>query len=206
MDNKLDKLMGIVIGLCLIACGLLFVIRDYFTLPFGSMVCMMIGFVCVVYYFDRKRVWALAVGMYLFYWGAISGFYINNAYFGNLVAAMFFLAPGLSLDVLYIENRKRYQLMMGSILTCVGLGIVLRPILNIEPVEIMPLVIGIAFVIDYVFSFDYGNRWGLYFGVLMCIYAFKNAIPMDSTVNLISAVVLIGVGISVIFKALKNER
>lgn len=47
--------------------------------------------------------------------------------------------------------------MMGSILTCVGLGIVLRPILNIEPVEIMPLVIGIAFVIDYVFSFDYGN-------------------------------------------------
>ena len=96
--------------------------------------------------------------------------------------------------------------MMGSILTCVGLGIVLRPILNIEPVEIMPLVIGIAFVIDYVFSFDYGNRWGLYFGVSMCIYAFKNAIPMDSTVNLISAVVLIGVGISVIFKALKNER
>ena len=69
--------------------------------------------------------------------------------------------------------------MIGSILTCVGLGIVLRPILNIEPVEIMPLVIGIAFVIDYVFSFDYGNRWGLYFGVLMCIYAFKNAIPMD---------------------------
>lgn len=108
MDNKLDKLMGIVIGLCLIACGLLFVIRDYFTLPFGSIICMMIGFVCVVYYFDRKRVWALAVGMYLFYWGAISGFYINNAYFGNLVAAMFFLAPGLSLDVLYIENRKRY--------------------------------------------------------------------------------------------------
>ena len=96
--------------------------------------------------------------------------------------------------------------MIGSILTCVGLGIVLRPILNIEPVEIMPLVIGIAFVIDYVFSFDYGNRLGLYFGVLMCIYAFKNAIPMDSTVNLISAVVLIGVGISVIFKALKNER
>ena len=41
--------------------------------------------------------------------------------------------------------------MIGSILTCVGLGIVLRPILNIEPVEIMPLVIGIAFVIDYVF-------------------------------------------------------
>lgn len=68
------------------------------------------------------------------------------------------------------------------------------------------MVIGIAFVIDYVFSFDYGNRWGLYFGVLMCIYALKNAIPMDSTVNLISAVVLIGVGISVIFKALKNER
>lgn len=56
MDNKLDKLMGIVIGLCLIACGLLFVIRDYFTLPFGSIICMMIGFVCVVYYFDRKRV------------------------------------------------------------------------------------------------------------------------------------------------------
>lgn len=53
---------------------------------------------------------------------------------------------------------------------------------------------------------EIGNRWGLYFGVLMCIYAFKNAIPMDSTVNLISAVVLIGVGISVIFKALKNER
>lgn len=51
---------------------------------------MMIGFVCIVYYFDRKRVWALEVGMYLFYWGAISGFYINNAYFGNLVAAMFF--------------------------------------------------------------------------------------------------------------------
>lgn len=47
---------------------------------------------------------------------------------------------------------------------------------------------------------------GIVFGVLMCIYAFKNAIPMDSTVNLISAVVLIGVGISVIFKALKNER
>lgn len=36
MDNKLDKLMGIIIGLCLIACGLLFVIRDYFTLPFGG--------------------------------------------------------------------------------------------------------------------------------------------------------------------------
>ena len=34
--------------------------------------------------------------------------------------------------------------MMGSILTCVGLGIVLRPILNIEPVEIMPLVIGVG--------------------------------------------------------------
>ena len=89
--------------------------------------------------------------------------------------------------------------MIGSILTCIGVGIVLKPIINIEPVEIMPLVIGLAFVIDYVFSFDYGNRWGL-----MCIYAFKNAIPMDSTVNIISAVVLIGVGISVIFKALKK--
>ena len=54
MDNKLDKLMGIVIGLCLIACGLLFVIRDYFTLPFGSIICMMIGFVCVVYYLTGK--------------------------------------------------------------------------------------------------------------------------------------------------------
>ena len=63
--------------------------------------------------------------------------------------------------------------MIGSILTCIGVGIVLKPILNIEPVEIMPLVIGLAFVIDYVFSFDYGNRWGLYFGVLMCIYALK---------------------------------
>ena len=47
MDNKLDKLMGIIIGLCLIACGLLFVIRDYFTLPFGAIICMMIGFVCI---------------------------------------------------------------------------------------------------------------------------------------------------------------
>ena len=212
MDNKLDKLMGIVIGLCLIACGLLFVIRDYFTLPFGSIICMMIGFVCVVYYFDRKRVWALAVGMYLFYWGAISGFYINNAYFGNLVVAMFFLAPGLSLDVLYIENRKRYQLMIGSILTCVGLGIVLRPILNIEPVEIMPLVIGIAFVIDYVFSFDYGNRWGLYFGVLMCIYAFKNAIHKGNAMNIAETdeafhdVIYLGTGNDKLVQILNNLR
>ena len=35
-------------------------------------------------------------------------------------------------------------------------------------------------------------------------WRFNDAIPMDSTVNIISAVVLIGVGISVIFKALKK--
>ena len=34
----------------------------------------------------------------------------------------------------------------------------------------------------------------------------KIAIPMDSTVNLISAVVLIGVGISVIFKDIKKMK
>ena len=206
MENKVDKLIGVVIGLCFIACGVLFVVKEYFALPFGSILCSMIGFVCIVYYFGRKKFWSLAIGMYLFYWGIIVGFFSERAFFGNLIAAMFFLAPGFSLDILYIENRKRYQIMIGSILTFVGIGIAIKPFINIEPVEVMPLAIGFAFIADYVFSFDYGNRLGLYFGILMSIYAFKNAIPIGSSLNIMSAVILICVGIYVIFKTFKYER
>lgn len=205
MENKTGKLVGVIIGLCLIICGVLFILRDYFTLPLGSIVCMMMGFICVVYYFDRRKVWALAAGMYLLYWGIISCFF-SEIYFKNLAAAMFFLAPGLTFDVLYIDNRKRYQLMLGSILTCLGIGAIIEPFFYGGSVAVMPLSIGVAFIVDYIFSGDYTNRWGMYFGVIMCLYALQKVIPVESAINIIAAAALIVAGAVIIFRTLKGER
>ena len=159
----------ILIGIILLLVGVVSVMQGLFHFHYRDITVTAAGLAFLLLYRTKRQSWSLLLGMYLFCFGLIGmvGQAVPQSLSLRLVAAMFFVAPGLIFLILYRHKGTRGLLIPACILLWFGAFLLLSglPGLSRFLVPLFLASIGGAFLTAYGVGRNFMGRYSLYFGV-----------------------------------------
>lgn len=171
VQNKSNLIFISVIFVLLIACIYL---KQYF--DFGNAIYLMLGFAFMLLYKNKKQIWALVPGIYLFYIGIIntcSSLGLNTV---SLLIAMFFIVPSIIYMIKFYECKNLKLIKPMCRLFFIGIFIILYKVVEVEFYNlsitmISCFLIGICLITEYSLGKGYFSNSRLAIGAIFIMIA-----------------------------------
>ncbi len=203
-----------VIGIILIGLGILFFLNN-FNISIDDWFFLAIGVGFLIAYYTKKNTGFLIVGLILSYIGSLIFISNLNIIDEDLFGGLLLIVIGIAFLTVYFIKKRVGFIYPGFILPAIGAYSIVMIIFDGTQSELWPLIfmtIAIAFLFIFVFEYRHLGYRPLIPAVVFFMIGFfafmiiKGVISQDmwfKTVELISRfwpVLLIGAGVSVIFK------
>lgn len=163
----------ILVGIILILLGSFAFIKEFFQLNHGAAMGLLAGFALLLLYRTKHKTWALCLGMYVLCFSlmGIARTWLPPWVFGNFMAGMFFLVPGIIFLVLFYVRNKRGLLVPSAMLIWFAIFLASLYIPPVSGGARFFLCLGCAFVMIHYVGKPSASKLSLCAGVILIVFA-----------------------------------
>jgi len=161
----------ILIGVILLLVGAFALFRQSFGVSFGDLPLIIAGGAFLLLYRTKRNSWPLIPGVILLYIGVVRSLPLLATHINT--AAMFFVIPGAIFLILFYDKNKRGLLLPGMLLLWFGIFLIVNglPFAGALPFSVLPVCMGTALIMAYIYGKGSVRNWALYAGGMMFIFS-----------------------------------
>ncbi len=199
-----NKITNILLGIILIAAGVVYIFRKDWGINFTSIIILLLGICFLLNYINKRSRFSIIPAVYLIFYGCVDLLLRDTAMYSACMSAVFYFSPGILFIIWYLRNKRSFYLTLGCLFNAVGVDLILYPFVNGSGLSLMLMCIGIGLLLSYVIYGNYTNKVKLYISLAIILLAAANLFDVRYYAAYAIPSVLIVIGFAIIVTTIKG--